>query len=57
MTKEMRIKELIERYQSAKSNTKHNSADPISCISRDIMRKVGKIFEKEMHEPIDKYLK
>lgn len=53
--KENRIKELVNNYKKWDEKD-DKSIKPISCIARDNKRKIKKIFEKEMHEPIEKYL-
>ena len=55
MTKELRIKELVTNYK--KWDEKDNKdVTAVSCIARDNKRKIKKVFEKEMHESIEKYL-
>lgn len=56
MTKQERIQQLIKKYKEAEQKNKQHNTDPISCLSRDTMRKIRQIFEKEMHNSIDKYL-
>ena len=56
MTKQERIQHLIKKYKEAEQKNKPHNTDPISCLSRDTMRKIRQIFEKEMHDSIDKYL-
>ena len=57
MSKESRITELVKNYKDAENKLKkYYGNHPIACLNRDIIRNTRKIFEKEMHEPIDKYL-
>ena len=54
--KEKRIAQLVQEYKKW-DNRDDKSINPIACIARDNKRKISKIFEKEMHENIEKYLK
>lgn len=56
MTKQERIQQLVDNYKKAEQKIKPHSTDPISCLNRDEMRRIKKVFEKEIHEPIDRYL-
>lgn len=56
MIREARIQELINKYNEW-NKTNENDHSPMSCISRDNMRKIKRVFEKEIHEPIENYLK
>lgn len=56
MTKQERIQQLVNNYKKAEQKGKQHTTNPIACLNRDKMRKIAKIFEKEMHEPIDNYL-
>ena len=55
MTREERIQELVKRYKDWDLKD-DKTIYWGSCIARDNKRKIIKIFEKEMHEKIDKYL-
>lgn len=55
MTKEERITELVDKYKYW-DDKDDDSTDSISLLARDEKRKISKIFEKELHDPIGKFL-
>ncbi len=56
MTKEKRIEELINRYNEWDKKD-DGSIRSIACVARDNKRQISKRFEKEIHEPIENFLK
>lgn len=55
MGKEEFMNKLISNYR-LRMLEDNGTNQPIACIARDEMRKIRKIFEKNFHESIDKYL-
>jgi hypothetical protein len=54
--KETYQKELINTYIKWQNTEKSNKSRSMQAIARDNMRKIKKVFEKNFHEDIEKYL-
>lgn len=57
MTKQDRINELVNKYKNMNDKEKNSTTSFMYHYYRDEKRAIKKTFLKEMHEPIDKYLK
>lgn len=55
MSKESRIKELVDKYKELDNKEKEGYSVMI-YFYRDEKRKIKKVFLKEMHQPIDNFL-
>ena len=55
MSKESRIKELVNKYKEL-DNKEKESWSVMIYFYRDEKRKIKKVFLKEMHQPIDNFL-
>lgn len=49
-------KELVNNYIKWQNTEKTNKSCSMQAIARDNMRKIKKVFEKNFHEDIEKYL-
>ena len=54
--KETYQNELINNYIKWQNIEKNNKSRSMQAIARDNMRKIKKVFEKNFHEDIEKYL-
>ena len=55
MSRRKRITELVDKYKYW-DDKDDGSTDSISLLARDEKREISKIFEKELHDPIGKFL-
>ena len=57
MTKTERIEQLVNKYYYWNNQDNNNTDRWNRYIARDNKRKIIKVFQREIHEPIENYLK